>query len=183
MQQLFLAPPPLADALELHDMRDEGDGQATMLDQSYFHERKKGGFFIGEELLMLICLCYMFSTEAGAYNGWTGSNSLHFEAVHQWSGLLVEPVPSHYTEITETGRRVWASPSCLSTNSTSYMAQISIEQGVYKRCIGSLKLIIIHTEFHELILSHPRGRPLKECWPPQKTNCVIDGVLVKVSKY
>ena len=33
-----------------------------------------------------------FFVEAGAFDGATDSTSLHFEIVHQWSGLLVEPV-------------------------------------------------------------------------------------------
>ena len=34
--------------------------------------------------------------EAGAFDGATDSNTLHFELAHQWSGLLVEPVKGYY---------------------------------------------------------------------------------------
>ena len=50
IQHLYLLPPPLADILSLPITAMEGDGQAAMLDQTYFHERKKGGFFIGDWL-------------------------------------------------------------------------------------------------------------------------------------
>ena len=37
-----------------------------------------------------------FFVEAGAFDGATDSNTLHFELAHQWSGLLVEPVKGYY---------------------------------------------------------------------------------------
>ena len=52
VQHLFLAPPSLAADLQpcpgcLPQLL-QGDGQAAMLDQTYFNERKKGGFFVGK---------------------------------------------------------------------------------------------------------------------------------------
>jgi FkbM family methyltransferase len=36
--------------------------------------------------------------EAGAHDGWTGSNTYTLEAVHGWRGILVEPVPELFRE-------------------------------------------------------------------------------------
>ena len=76
-----------------------GDGQPRMLDQRYFNEKKKGGFFI----------------EAGALNGEYDSTTLHFELQHGWTGLLVEPVPQYFTELLTKNRKAWAVQTCLST--------------------------------------------------------------------
>ena len=70
-----------------------------------------------------------FFVEAGAFDGATDSTSLHFEIVHQWSGLLVEPVSRlkllhfnisvslfrFHAKIAEKGRRAWSINTCLST--------------------------------------------------------------------
>ena len=130
VQLLFLSPPPLGPAQHLQNFALEGDGQGSMLDQTYFHERKKGGFFVGKSLPWLTPLSVSVSPEAGAYDGWTGSNSLHFEAVHHWSGLLVEPVPYKYAEIAGTGRRVWSSHTSLATTPTAKVLPVSIEKRV-----------------------------------------------------
>lgn len=53
--------------------------------------------------------------EAGAFDGATDSNTLHFELAHQWSGLLVEPVKGYYARIADKGRRVWSANTCLSS--------------------------------------------------------------------
>ena len=45
----FLTVPPVGSRSLVAGLQ-EGDGQAAMLDQTYFHERKKGGFFIGKKL-------------------------------------------------------------------------------------------------------------------------------------
>ena len=77
------------------------------------------------------------SLEAGAYNGWSFSNSLHFESVHEWSGLLVEPMPSNYAKIAATGRKVWSSPTCLATTATPHTARISLGRGPENRVVGA----------------------------------------------
>ncbi len=51
-------------------------GQDRFLDEQVFRG-KRGGVFI----------------DIGAYDGWTGSNTLFFEINRGWSGLLVEPSP------------------------------------------------------------------------------------------
>ena len=42
-----------------------------------------------------------FFVEAGAGGGELFSNSLYFEAKHNWTGLLVEPNPDWWKELTE----------------------------------------------------------------------------------
>jgi len=110
-----LTPPPVSTPYDLsgtHGLGDGwwADGQPRCLDQTYFHEQKKGGFFI----------------EAGAYDGVTDSTTLHFEVAHQWSGLLVEPVPKFHSKIAKTGRKVWSLQTCLSTKVTPETVTFSI---------------------------------------------------------
>lgn len=103
IKSLYLNPPPSGAKYNLTSTNDAsgwwGDGQARTLDQTFFHEQKKGGFFV----------------EAGAFDGATDSTSLHFEIAHKWSGLLVEPVSRFHAKIAEKGRRAWSVNTCLST--------------------------------------------------------------------
>jgi len=54
-------------------------GQDMFLDQ-YLFDTKRDGVFV----------------DVGAYDGVTGSNTLFFEFFRGWSGLLIEPVTTHY---------------------------------------------------------------------------------------
>lgn len=65
-------------------------------------QKKKKGFFI----------------EAGAFDGEHLSNSLRFELLHQWTGLLVEPNPAVFKELRYKHRRAWTFPNCFSTKTT-----------------------------------------------------------------
>jgi FkbM family methyltransferase len=40
-----------------------------------------------------------FYVEIGVLDGWQQSQSIHFEHVKNWDGIIVEPVPSYYNEI------------------------------------------------------------------------------------
>ena len=102
--------PPSQDPYNLEGKHTLGDGQPRMLDQRYFHERKKGGFFI----------------EAGAFNGESDSTTLHFELEHGWTGLLVEPVPLNYKELLTKNRKAWAVQTCLSTKKTPETINFSL---------------------------------------------------------
>ncbi|XP_023332685.1 uncharacterized protein LOC111704627 [Eurytemora carolleeae] len=75
-----------------------GDGQPLMIDQRYFQESLKGGFFI----------------EAGAFDGELESTTLYFEQKHGWSGLLVEPLLKEYKQLREVNRKAWSVHTCLS---------------------------------------------------------------------
>jgi len=107
IKSIYLVPPTSTSKYNLSSTQQVentgwwGDGQARTLDQTYFHEQKKGGFFV----------------EAGAFDGATDSTSLHFEMAHQWSGLLVEPVSRFFSKIASKGRRTWSINTCLSTTS------------------------------------------------------------------
>ena len=56
-----------------------------------------------------------FFIEAGAFNGYTFSNSLFFEARRDWSGLLVEANPDSYKVLLSTNRKSHSVGTCLST--------------------------------------------------------------------
>lgn len=77
---------------------DGQHGQPIELNDRVFKGKKKG-FFI----------------EAGAYDGEKFSNSLFFEVVHKWSGLLVEPNPYVYQDLVKKNRKAWTFPNCFST--------------------------------------------------------------------
>ena len=102
--------PPSQDPYNLEGRHSLGDGQPRLLDQRYFHERKKGGFFI----------------EAGAFNGESDSTTLHFELEHGWTGLLVEPVPEYFNQLLTKKRRAWAVQTCLSTQRTPETVKFSL---------------------------------------------------------
>ena len=63
-------------------------------------ENKKTGFFI----------------EAGAACGEYISNTLYFELLYGWTGLLVEPDPNMLKQLYTKHRNAWIFPHCLSTS-------------------------------------------------------------------
>jgi len=101
---------PSTEPYNLEGKHTLGDGQPRLLDQRYFHEKKKGGFFI----------------EAGAFNGESDSTTLHFELEHGWTGLLVEPVPLNFMELVKKNRRAWSVQTCLSTQQTPETVNFSL---------------------------------------------------------
>jgi hypothetical protein len=56
-----------------------------------------------------------FFLEAGAACGEFLSNSLYFEVIHGWTGLLVEPDPMNLLQLVNKHRDAWILPHCLST--------------------------------------------------------------------
>ena len=60
-----------------------GEGQPYVINSRIFKNQIKNGFFI----------------EAGAFDGEHSSNSLYYEIVHNWNGLLVEPNPDAYQDM------------------------------------------------------------------------------------
>jgi FkbM family methyltransferase len=58
---------------------------------------KKNGFFI----------------ESGAYNGELFSNSLFFELNRNWTGILIEPIPSYFKELLSKNRQVYILNACI----------------------------------------------------------------------
>ena len=62
--------------------------QARIVDL-FYNSSKFDGFFI----------------EAGAYDGYTLSNSLYFEIYRGWKGLLVEAHPDNYEMLMTTNRK------------------------------------------------------------------------------
>ena len=56
-----------------------------------------------------------FFIEAGAFDGYTISNSLLFEVGLNWTGLLVEPNPDAVEQLLKVNRKAWVLPHCFST--------------------------------------------------------------------
>ena len=56
-----------------------------------------------------------FYIEAGAADGLRFSNSLFFELKRDWTGMLVEPELSLYSQLLKTNRKAWKIGNCFST--------------------------------------------------------------------
>jgi hypothetical protein len=54
-----------------------------------------------------------FFIEAGGYDGETHSNSLYFELERDWTGILIEPIPSNYKRILSKGRNIYVLNACI----------------------------------------------------------------------
>ena len=101
---------PSSNQYNLDGRHTLGDGQPRLLDQRYFRERRKGGFFI----------------EAGAYDGESESTTIHYELEHGWTGLLVEPLPTNFHRLLKKNRKVWAAQTCLSTQQSPETVDFSL---------------------------------------------------------
>lgn len=88
-------------------------GQPLVIDEMFDHKLKEG-FFI----------------EAGAFDGELLSNSLRFEILHGWSGLLVEPNPEPFDSLRQKHRKAWLFPHCFSTKTTPEVVEFDAA-GVY----------------------------------------------------
>lgn len=80
--------------------------QAIIVDYLY-NSSKQNGFFI----------------EAGAFDGYTLSNTLLFEVNRNWTGLLVEAHPDNYEVLTSTNRKAWSLGTCLSVVPTPQIVE------------------------------------------------------------
>ncbi|KAL3881308.1 hypothetical protein ACJMK2_027761 [Sinanodonta woodiana] len=99
IRQEFLVPPhPGPYNLKHPDILDPSCGQSTVIDKLL--ERKEKGFYI----------------EAGAFDGESISNTLFFERIRKWNGLLVEPDPKTYFRLRSKHRNAYLINACLSTN-------------------------------------------------------------------
>ena len=56
-----------------------------------------------------------FYIECGALNGEKGSNTLFFEKVRKWNGLLVEADPENYAALKTKHRKAFIINACLNT--------------------------------------------------------------------
>ena len=70
-------------------------GQSLYIDQLL--NSKINGFFI----------------ESGGFDGETFSNSLYFELKRNWTGILIEPIPSFYLKLVSKKRCVYAINACI----------------------------------------------------------------------
>jgi hypothetical protein len=74
-----------------------------------------------------------FFVEAGAYNGEEDSNSLYFEVVHNWTGLLVEPIQQN---LMDKHRKAKVAPVCLSPTTRPEMANFNLKSALIDQDIG-----------------------------------------------
>ena len=75
-------------------------GLPLIIDEKIFGGKLKNGFFI----------------EAGSQDAETGTNTIHFEVSHGWSGLLVEPHPIFFSQGLSRHRNVTSANTCLGTS-------------------------------------------------------------------
>lgn len=87
--------PSLPYNLEDPKVEDQSMGQASVIRKMY--KDKKNGFFV----------------ECGAYDGETRSNTLVFERLLNWTGLLVEADPLNFSKMLKKNRRAYLTPTCL----------------------------------------------------------------------
>lgn len=73
-------------------------GQSRYID--FFLKKQNNGFFI----------------EAGAYDGEYLSNTLFFELERNWTGLIIEPIPSQYLNILSKNRNIYSINACIAKN-------------------------------------------------------------------
>jgi FkbM family methyltransferase len=100
VQQLIQ--PPSKQKLRLESKNSDLDysqhGQSKFMDDQL--KFKENGFFV----------------EAGAYDGEYHSNSLYFELKRNWTGILIEPVPSSYASILKKRRNAYALNACIASD-------------------------------------------------------------------
>ncbi|XP_060086057.1 uncharacterized protein LOC132565433 [Ylistrum balloti] len=92
----FIVPPSKEPYnLEIPDRLDYSNGQTPFIDSRLNYI--EGGFYV----------------ECGALNGEKGSNSLFFEKVRKWNGLLIEADPSNYEVLMTKHRKAFTMHACL----------------------------------------------------------------------
>ena len=101
-----LIQPPATDPLNLEDKSNlridfSQRNQSLIIDDVL--NKKRNGFLI----------------EAGAYDGEFQSNSLFFEMQRNWTGLLIEPVPSFFEKILTKNRKMFKINACIANGKPS----------------------------------------------------------------
>jgi FkbM family methyltransferase len=93
--------PPSNKPLNL-DIKNKNDysqyGQSIIIDEIL--KSKRNGFIV----------------EAGAFDGEIESNSLFFEINRNWSGILIEPIPTHFQKILSKNRHIHKINACIAKN-------------------------------------------------------------------
>lgn len=78
--------------------RDSSFGQAMFIDGIL--ENNENGFFM----------------DSGAHNGEDQSNTLFFERIRHWTGILIEPQPHIYQELKKKNRKAYTLNACVCAN-------------------------------------------------------------------
>lgn len=109
--------PPCKDPLNL-SVRGKSDfsqhGQTKIIEKILNSQRN--GFFI----------------EAGAYDGEEMSNTVFLELERNWTGILIEPVPSFYQKLIRKNRNVFTLNACIANN-RPLIAKFSVKGGLSGR--------------------------------------------------
>lgn len=111
-------------------------------------KKKKPGFFL----------------EAGAACGEFISNSLYFEVVYGWTGLLVEPNPDLLKKLLPKHRQAWILPHCLSTKPEVEI--VSFDASMYNSGIyleGKPKPSLLGASPEEPLKTLPNSRIIQVC--------------------
>lgn len=93
----LVAPSNKPYSLDHPDSLDNSRGQAPIIDNMLKY--KENGFYV----------------ESGAYDGEILSNTLLFERMRNWNGVLVEPNPDVFKKLMKKNRNAYAINACLST--------------------------------------------------------------------
>ncbi|KAH3894693.1 uncharacterized protein LOC127867739 isoform X2 [Dreissena polymorpha] len=97
IRDYYIEPPSVeAYHLDSPDRLEFSNGQTPFIDSRLNY--MEGGFYV----------------ECGALNGEKGSNTLFFEKVRKWNGLLVEADPSNYQALKSKHRKAFTVNACLS---------------------------------------------------------------------
>ncbi|KAH3894614.1 hypothetical protein DPMN_018771 [Dreissena polymorpha] len=121
IRDYYIEPPSVeAYHLDSPDRLEFSNGQTPFIDSRLNY--MEGGFYV----------------ECGALNGEKGSNTLFFEKVRKWNGLLVEADPSNYQALKSKHRKAFTVNACLSPQ--PYPAMVSIAEvqtleGFHCRCL------------------------------------------------
>ena len=83
--------------------------------------------YASHTLILVYLQEHGFFLECGAYDGETQSNTLWFERVRHWTGLLVEADPENYRQLMSKHRKAYTVNACLNTN--PYPASVSTLSG------------------------------------------------------
>ncbi|KAK3603673.1 hypothetical protein CHS0354_017393 [Potamilus streckersoni] len=110
IRDYYIDPPSLEPYnLENPESLEYSKGQAPFVDSRLNYI--EGGFFV----------------EAGALNGERGSNTLFFEKVRKWNGLLVEADPESYAILKSKHRKAFSINACLSIQ--NYSSVVTFNKG------------------------------------------------------
>ncbi|CAL4123825.1 unnamed protein product, partial [Meganyctiphanes norvegica] len=119
--------PPSQDPYKLSNPKIEDPSKGQSAEIRKILGEMKNGFFV----------------ECGALDGERISNTLGFERIYGWTGLLVEANPKNYDLVIQKKRKAWSIHACLSVK--PYPNQIMFPKNVAS-CCGSISDIALDSK-------------------------------------